>query len=83
MPLGRRDRLVLRAFSLWSLFVWGVLIRNMLKDHTHGFAFHAIHIALAVVSLTFAALTWQIASRSRHRERDEVPPVPPVQRTGS
>jgi len=65
MAMSRRDRLVLRAFSLWSLFVWGVLIRNMLKDHTHGFGFRAVHIALAVVSLTFAALTWQIAGRRR------------------
>ena len=59
---------MLRAFSLWSLFVWGVLIRNMLKDHTHGFGFRAVHIVLAIVSLTFAALTWQIASRYRKAE---------------
>ena len=79
--MSRRDRLVLRAFSLWSLFVWGVLIRNMLKDHTHGFGFRAVHIALAIVSLTFAALTWQIASRSLRRQRADDQPV--VQRTGS
>ena len=60
---------MLRAFSLWSLFVWGVLIRNMVKDHTHGFGFRAIHIALAVVSLAFAALTWQIASNRRRATR--------------
>jgi mannose/fructose/N-acetylgalactosamine-specific phosphotransferase system component IIC len=71
MPLARRDRLVLRAFSAWSFFVWGVLIRNMLKDHTHGFGFRAVHIGLAIVSLTFAVLTWQIASRGRRRQAAE------------
>jgi hypothetical protein len=66
--------MVLRAFALWSLFVWGVLIRNMLKDHDHGFGFRAVHIGLAIVSLAFAAATWSIATRSargsRGRDRD-------------
>ena len=66
--MARRDRLVLRAFSIWSFFVWGVLIRNMLRDHTHGAGFRVVHIALAVVSITFAVLTWQIASRARSRQ---------------
>ena len=68
--MARRDRLVLRAFSIWSFFVWGVLIRNMLKDHTHGAGFRVVHITLAVVSITFAVLTWQIASRRRERHRE-------------
>jgi len=61
--MPRRDRLVLRSFSLWSLFVWGVLIRNMLRDRTHGVGFRVVHIGLAVVSLGFAAATWAIAAR--------------------
>ena len=63
--MASRDRLVLRAFSLWSLFVWGVLVRNMLKDHTHGTGFRVVHICLAVVSITFAVATWRIAGRAR------------------
>ena len=69
--MARRDRLVLRAFSIWSFFVWGVLIRNMLRDDTHGVGFRVVHIALAVVSITFAVLTWRIASRRRQREFSE------------
>jgi hypothetical protein len=61
--MSRRDRLVLRAFSLWSLFVWGVLIRNMVRDRTHGLGFRLVHIGLAAVSLGFAAATWLIAGR--------------------
>ena len=64
-----RDRLVLRAFSLWSVFVWGVLVRNMLKDHTHGFGFRAVHITLAVISISFAVATWRIAGRAGRAAR--------------
>jgi hypothetical protein len=63
--MPRRDRLILRAFSLWSFFVWGVLIRNMLKDHDHGVGFRAVHITLAVISIGFGIATWLIASRSK------------------
>ena len=73
--MSSRDRIVLRAFSLWSVFVWGVLIRNMLKDHTHGTGFRVVHIALAVVSISFAVATWLIASRSAHLEHDVAPPA--------
>ena len=62
--MSSRDRIVLRAFSLWSVFVWGVLIRNMLKDHTHGTGFRVVHITLAVISISFAVATWVIASRA-------------------
>ena len=67
--MSSRDRLVLRAFSLWSVFVWGVLIRNMLKDHTHGTGFRVVHIALAVVSIGFAVAAWMIAARSARAGR--------------
>ena len=73
--MSSRDRLVLRAFSLWSFFVWGVLIRNMLKDHTHGTGFRVVHITLAIISISFAVATWMIASRKRsaHLEHDVAP----------
>lgn len=62
--MTRRDRIVLRAFSLWSFFVWGVLIRNMLKDDTHGTGFRVVHITLAVISIAFAIATWVISTRT-------------------
>jgi hypothetical protein len=67
--MSSRDRLVLRAFSLWSVFVWGVLIRNMLKDHTHGAGFRVVHITLAVISISFAVATWMIAARAGRSPR--------------
>ena len=63
--MPRRDRLILRAFALWSFFVWGVLIRNMLKDGDHSVGFRAVHITLAVISISFGVATWRVASRSK------------------
>ena len=66
--MPRRDRLILRGFSLWSLFVWGVLIRNMLRDSDHSVGFRAVHITLAVISISFAVATWRVASRGKHSD---------------
>ena len=63
--MPRRDRLILRGFSLWSFFVWGVLIRNMLRDGDHSAAFRAVHITLAVISIAFGVATWRVASRGK------------------
>ena len=63
--MPRRDRLILRAFSLWSFFVWGVLIRNMLRDGDHSAGFRAVHITLAVISISFGVATWRVASRAK------------------
>ncbi|MHB8670970.1 MAG: hypothetical protein ACYDAD_10520 [Acidimicrobiales bacterium] len=63
----RRDRVVVRAAALWTAFVWLVFIRNLARDHTHSTGFKAVHGALAVVSLGFAAALWRV-SRSRSVE---------------
>lgn len=59
----RRDRIVLRVFAGWTLFVWSVLVRNMLKDHTHTFGFRAVHVGLAVISIALAAAAWGVSAR--------------------
>ena len=63
--MPRRDRLILRAFSLWSFFVWGVLIRNMLRDGEHGVGFRVVHITLAVISISLGVATWRVATRAK------------------
>ncbi len=66
----------LRAGSLWTFYVWAVLVRNMIIDRTDTVAFRAVHIGLAIVSFAFAALTWQISNsmakeiKLRKRSRD-------------
>ena len=63
--LSRRDSLVLRAFALWTTWVWGTRIWNLLGDDEHGTAFKVVHALLALVSVAFAAATWVIVSRRR------------------
>ena len=54
---------VLRASAAWGIWVWAVLVRNMLVDHAHGVGFRVVHVVLAVVSVAFAVATLVIAQR--------------------
>jgi hypothetical protein len=71
--VSRTDALILRTAAVWTVFVWGTRIRNILGDHTagHGFAFKAVHVVLAIVSVAFAVAIWAVASRGRKRDRVE------------
>ncbi len=60
-------RWTLRCSAVWSIWVWAVLVRNMLVDHVHSFGFRAVHIGLAIVSFAFAVATLVIASRKESR----------------
>jgi hypothetical protein len=71
--MTRRDGFILKAAAGWTVFVWAVFLRNLLKDHTHSAGFKAVHTVLAVVSLAFAAAIWMVATRSRRRDRDRDP----------
>jgi hypothetical protein len=53
----------LRASAAWSLWVWAVLVRNMLVDHVHSTGFRVVHLVLAVISVAFAVATLVIAQR--------------------
>jgi hypothetical protein len=71
--VSRRDILLLRAAALWTVFVWGVFLRNLLFGDTDRSAgFKVVHSVLAVVSLAFAAVIWSVATRSRRRDDDRV-----------
>lgn len=39
----------------------------MIGDEGRGFAFKAVHVVLALVSVAFAVATWVIVSRNRRR----------------
>ncbi|MGH9074521.1 MAG: hypothetical protein ACRDZQ_10455 [Acidimicrobiales bacterium] len=65
--MSRTAAWTLRASSLWAVWVWGVLVRNMVVDRTHPVGFRVVHIGLAVVSIAFAGATWAIAGRGRRR----------------
>jgi Na+/melibiose symporter-like transporter len=70
--MTRREALVLRAFAVWTVFVWVVFVRNVIGDDKHDFGFKAVHTLLAVISVAFAVIAWQMVSKVRHRERHPV-----------
>ncbi len=71
--MSRRDTLLLRAAALWTVFVWGIFLRNLLfGDTDRSTGFKVVHTVLAVVSIAFAAAIWSVATRSRRRADDRV-----------
>ena len=65
--LPRSSRLVLRAFALWTLYVWGTRMWNIAQDGDTTTAFKVVHGVIAVISVAFAVATWVIVSRSVRR----------------
>jgi len=65
----RAETIILRSAAVWTVFIWGTRIRNILGDETRSTGFKAVHSALAVVSVAFAAAIWVVVSRSRKRDR--------------
>ena len=63
--MSRNHALVPRAFAVWTVYVWGTRIWNVVSDDTRDFAFKAVHVVLALVSVAFAVATWVIVSRNR------------------
>ena len=63
--MSDRDALVLRAFAVWTVYVWGTRIWNVVGDEARTFGFKAVHVALATVSVAFAVATWLIVAKNR------------------
>lgn len=61
----RRDWL-LRIFVGWTLFVFGVLIKNMITDEEHNTAFRLIHSTIAVISIALAVANWPRREHTRN-----------------
>ncbi|HUP86500.1 MAG TPA: hypothetical protein VM143_12600 [Acidimicrobiales bacterium] len=58
------SRIVLRAFALWTVYVWGTRMWNIAQDTTTSSAFKIVHGMLALVSVAFAVATWVIVRRT-------------------
>ena len=69
--MSRSSRLVLRAFALWTVYVWGTRLWNILGDDETTAAFKVVHLALALMSVAFAVATWVIVAKEG--KRDQVP----------
>jgi uncharacterized membrane protein len=66
--MSRRASLLLRASVIWTVWIWVVLVRNMVVGN-FGWAFKLLHIVLAIVSVAFAVVTWHITTTSRRFAR--------------
>jgi Zn-dependent protease with chaperone function len=73
--MTRRQALLLRAFAIWTVYIWVTLVWNIWHDHAkgHGAGFKAIHFVLAAISITFAVAAWRVvtavlARQARQRE---------------
>jgi len=64
---------LLRAFSLWTVYVWTTRIWNIWGDDGHDAAFKAVHTVLALVSVAFAVAAWVVVRRVRSRRVAEAP----------
>ena len=62
--MTRRQAWLIKAWAIWTLYVWGTRLWNIWQDD-HAFAFKAVHSLLALVSVVFAVLGWRVVRRVR------------------
>ena len=62
--MNRAQALVLRAFCIWTAYVWVTRIVNILGDD-HSAGFKVVHSVLALVSIAFAVAAWVVVARVR------------------
>ncbi len=65
--MTRGEGVVLRAFAIWTAWVWGTRISNVIGDDSRSTAFKVVHVVLALVSVAFAIAAWVIVVRVRRR----------------
>lgn len=65
MPLTSKQSLLLRAFSVWTIYVWVTRIWNIWRDETRDLPFKAVHSVLAVISVSFAVAALVVVQRNR------------------
>ena len=69
--MSRSSRLVLRAFALWTVYVWGTRMWNIVRDGDTTTAFKVVHGVIALISVAFAVATWVIVARTgRHAAKE-------------
>jgi hypothetical protein len=63
--MNKGQATLLRAFALWTVWVWGTRIWNIWGDDTRSAGFKVVHTVLAVVSVAFAAGAWWVVHKLR------------------
>jgi predicted acetyltransferase len=69
--MSRSSALVLRAFAVWTVYVWVTRIWNIIGDD-QSVGFKVVHSVLALVSIGFAVATWFVVRKERRRRSSAV-----------
>ena len=67
VAVSRGQAIVIRAFCLWTVYVWVTRIWNIWGDETRDGAFKAVHTVICVISIAFAVAAWVVVSKVRRR----------------
>jgi hypothetical protein len=59
-----RSAVFLRAFAVWTIFVWVTRIKNVF-DQGRGAGFVIVHVVLALISIAFAVGTFAVVRKER------------------
>ncbi len=65
MQMTRRQALLLRAFSVWTIYVWVTRLWNIWRDEARDTPFKVVHSVLALVSVAFAVAALVVVQRNR------------------
>ena len=75
--MSRGQANLLRAFAIWTIYVWVTRIWNILGDDQQGTGFKVVHSVIAVISVAFAIAALVVVSRVRRKriaaEADRTP----------
>jgi hypothetical protein len=63
--MTRAQAILLRAFCLWTVWIWATRIWNIWGDDARGTGFKVVHTVLAAVSIAFAVAAWLVVRRLR------------------
>ena len=67
--MRKSHAIVLRAFSIWTTYVWTTRMWNIWRDRTRSTGFKTVHSVLAGISIAFALACWVIVSRNRSQTK--------------
>jgi small neutral amino acid transporter SnatA (MarC family) len=65
--VSRSSAILLRAFAVWTVWVWGTRVWNILGEDGRSVGFKVVHVVLALVSVAFAVATWFVVRKERRR----------------
>jgi hypothetical protein len=58
---------VIRAFCIWTVYVWVTRIWNIWNDASRNGAFKAVHTVICVISVGLAIASWIVVSHVRRK----------------